>query len=262
MLDGVMQLDPWEELAYRRILDLIYASGNRLVDDDKKLAWMTKTGHRWKGIRKVLFGGDIPKLSSVDGFIRNEKCDTELKKIDEKVTQNSEAGKASAAKRKALKDKETASTGVENPLPENTTQTSTEGQPTHLTTEPVKKEVKEGTDVPKKGDGLVVMGSFDYFWGLYPRQRRGNKEKARRAYMNALSEFRATENDILEGVKAYAASQEVANKRAKGCEAWLNDDRWGNDYAPPTNSGGGQGAEIKAEMQRMADELAEKDRMR
>ena len=34
-LVAMEQLRPMEELAYRRILDLIYVHGNRLIDDDR-----------------------------------------------------------------------------------------------------------------------------------------------------------------------------------------------------------------------------------
>ena len=77
---------------------------------------------------------------------------------------------------------------------------------------------------------------FQRFWQAYPRQRRGNGAKAWRAWRRAIEERRATPEEIQAGVLAYAASDEVADKRAKGCEAWLNDDRWSCDYsARPVN---------------------------
>ena len=44
---AMQQLKPLEELAYRRILDLIYIHGNELIDDDAELGRMTKTGKKW-----------------------------------------------------------------------------------------------------------------------------------------------------------------------------------------------------------------------
>lgn len=70
--------------------------------------------------------------------------------------------------------------------------------------------------------------AFEKFWEIYPRQRRGSKEKARKAYVRALS--RASPDEIHAACEAYAASDEVARGFAKGCEAWLNDDRWTVDY--------------------------------
>lgn len=64
---------------------------------------------------------------------------------------------------------------------------------------------------------------------IYPKQRAGNWDKGFAAYKRALK--RATHEEILAGVRAYAASEEVAIGRAKGCEAWMNDDRWTVDYS-------------------------------
>ena len=71
---------------------------------------------------------------------------------------------------------------------------------------------------------------FEEFWILYPRQRRGNKEKSFKAYYRAIKENRATPEQLTEAVKNYAISDEVKKGFAKGCEAWLNDDRFNNEY--------------------------------
>lgn len=70
--------------------------------------------------------------------------------------------------------------------------------------------------------------SFTVFWECYPKQRAGAKDKALKAWLKALT--RAAEHEILEGVRAYATSDEVARGFAKGAAAWLNDDRWTTDY--------------------------------
>jgi hypothetical protein len=78
---------------------------------------------------------------------------------------------------------------------------------------------------------------FLKFWEAYPRQRRGNKDKAFQAWSNACE--RAKPEEILSGLNAYARSDEVAKGFAKGAQAWLNDDRWTwyistpEDKAPP-----------------------------
>lgn len=66
------QLKPLEELAYRRILDLIYIHGNRLIDDDAELARMTKTGTKWPAIKKRLIEVHEKLYVSDDGYLRNE----------------------------------------------------------------------------------------------------------------------------------------------------------------------------------------------
>jgi len=96
-LDGTHQLDPWVELAYRRICDMIYTTNDRLANDDRMLAWATKTGRRWRAIKQALTGGDRPKLLIVDGRLTNRRCQDELHKAAERIAQKREAGAASAA---------------------------------------------------------------------------------------------------------------------------------------------------------------------
>jgi uncharacterized protein YdaU (DUF1376 family) len=109
-LDGMVQLEPLEELAYRRLLDLIYVTGNRVVDDDRRLGRMTKTGRRWKQIKTALLA--FEKIYVKDGLIRNKKCDAILAQYGRDMAQKSAAGKSSAGKRKGLSHKKTTSTNV------------------------------------------------------------------------------------------------------------------------------------------------------
>jgi uncharacterized protein YdaU (DUF1376 family) len=113
-LKGTEILEPLEELAYRRIIDLIYATNDELLDDEKRLSRMTKTGKKWKSIRENLIS--LRKISIENGKIRNEKCSNELIAARSRIEQSSHAGKISAEKRKALKNKETYSTDVDAPL--------------------------------------------------------------------------------------------------------------------------------------------------
>lgn len=71
---------------------------------------------------------------------------------------------------------------------------------------------------------------FEDFWAIYPKQRAGSKAKALVAYLKVLKEKRATEEHLLAKVKEYANSREVREGYAKGCAAWLNDDRFNSDY--------------------------------
>lgn len=71
---------------------------------------------------------------------------------------------------------------------------------------------------------------FLNFWKVYPKQRIGNKDKAYAAYCRALKERRATSAELLASAEKYAKSDEVAKGFAKGCAAWLNDDRFAVDY--------------------------------
>ena len=71
---------------------------------------------------------------------------------------------------------------------------------------------------------------FQDFWELFPRDRRGNKQKAYKAYLRVLKQKRATVTQLLLSVSQYAKSEEVKRGFAKGCEAWLNDDRFNVNY--------------------------------
>lgn len=71
--------------------------------------------------------------------------------------------------------------------------------------------------------------AFTRFWEVYPKQRAGSKTAACRAFEKALSRGNEAEN-IIRAAELYAVSQEVKKGFAKGCAAWLNDDRFLNQY--------------------------------
>ena len=75
-----------------------------------------------------------------------------------------------------------------------------------------------------------IKENFDEFWSLYPKDRIGNKAKAYSAFCKVIKEKRATIDKLLASVKNYARSEEVHKGFAKGCAAWLNDDRFNQDY--------------------------------
>src|SRR4030095_8365842 len=103
MLDGVQFLSPWEELAYRRICDLIYKTGDHLEGDDRKLAKMTKTGRRWRTIKAVLVAEEKLFMTD-DGRVSNLRCQQELIKTDTFLRQKSDSGHNSAVTGKSLKN--------------------------------------------------------------------------------------------------------------------------------------------------------------
>lgn len=96
------------------------------------------------------------------------------------------------------------------------------------------EEGKEGKKVKKS----ITLNKFEEFWINFPRQRRGSKQKAKSAYSRAIK--RDSEENILNGLLSYAKSDEVRDGYAKGSEAWLNDDRWTNDYAMTPKNGKGR----------------------
>ncbi len=72
---------------------------------------------------------------------------------------------------------------------------------------------------------------------MYPKQRIGNKDKARAAFAQAVKRSGKTPQEITAKAAEYAASEEVARGFAKGAQAWLNDDRFLRNYAPAKTSG-------------------------
>ena len=97
---------------------------------------------------------------------------------------------------------------------------------------------------------------FSEFWEIYPKKRAGSREKALSAYLKATN--RSTIEEIYEGVRAYADSDEVARGYAKGAAAWLNDDRWRNDYTAPRQTSNLSNA--LAGLAAAADSFADKQR--
>jgi uncharacterized protein YdaU (DUF1376 family) len=80
-LDGTALLKPMEELAYRRICDLIYASNDEVEDDDEVLAVATKTGAEWPAIKQALVRKH--KIIVEGGRVRNLRCVEELERAAE-----------------------------------------------------------------------------------------------------------------------------------------------------------------------------------
>jgi len=110
-LNGTQTLGPWEELAYRRICDMIYVTEDKLPDDDKNLRWQTKVGNRWPRVKKVLIAAGKISVTE-DGRITNDRCQETLENSLRKIAQKSGAGTASADARKQLKMQEIEATDV------------------------------------------------------------------------------------------------------------------------------------------------------
>jgi uncharacterized protein YdaU (DUF1376 family) len=156
-LDGTNNLDVWEELAYRRIVDMIYNTNDKLLDDRKKLAWQTKTGSRWPKIREVLI--EAGKIEVLDGRITNARCRKELEKTAKKIAQKRVAGQASFVAKKAtgnpLKNNETTPTAV------GVAVATADPTAAQLTSNPINQE-EEKKEV-RKGEGCVSSNSVVLF---------------------------------------------------------------------------------------------------
>lgn len=100
------------------------------------------------------------------------------------------------------------------------------------------EEKEKEKEQEKETKGVVgEKEPFADFWAVYPKQRIGNKDKARAAFVQAVKRTGKTPQEITDKAAEYAASEEVARGFAKGAQAWLNDDRFLRNYAPAKTSG-------------------------
>lgn len=93
---------------------------------------------------------------------------------------------------------------------------------------PILTKEKEKDTKKKKKNLNLFPESFSLFWEEFPKQRAGSRDKAFEAWLKA--SIRDNPEKIIEGVKKYSSSDEVLRGFAKGAAAWLNDDRWKNEY--------------------------------
>lgn len=99
------------------------------------------------------------------------------------------------------------------------------------------KETKKKSEpeplLPKPKPQTLQDAVFDLFWSAYPKQRAGAKDKARSAFYAALKRHKELDGmQLVAKARQYAGSDEVARGYAKGAQAWLNDDRFLQDYKP------------------------------
>ena len=197
-----------EDGAYRRLIDHYMETREPLPSNPTALCRILGIGN---SEFLAIANNVLSKFTEIDNELHNDKCNIELNRQDSLSKKRSNAQKKSAIKRKK-NNMVLASAKQEDSNCNDTGQDKR-----------VRK--KEDTNVSSKEN------KFDEFWILFPRQRRGNKSKAKTAYERVLKSDRATEIEIINGVKNYEHSNEVKTGYAKGAEAWLNDDRWTVDYS-------------------------------
>lgn len=96
------------------------------------------------------------------------------------------------------------------------------------------KESTNKAEPEKKPTALEV--AFEDFWKEFPKQRIGNKEKAKSAFAAAVKRSGMLAFQLVAKAREYAKSYEVARGFAKGAQAWLNDDRFLRSYTPGTGA--------------------------
>lgn len=233
-ISSTLHMDATEIGAYWMLLMAHYQAGkNGLPNDDKTLARIARVSLKvWHKIKPTL----SEKFDVNTNFWHHSTVVDVLLKMSDKSSQNSA---------KSIKRWETSNATA---LPQQCY-----GNAIHNTyIQDIKRKNNILTDIKKEKEKNPPDG-FNEFWESFPRQRRGSKEKAQIAYQNALK--RAEKKDILDGTLQYSQSDEVARGFAKGAAAWLNDDRWTNDYsAKPQQFTGGMAGISASSRQRVRDD--------
>lgn len=192
---------------YRELIDEYMITREPLPADDLALADIARvTLEVWNENKAMI----LPKFDEIDGVLHHEHCNDELEFQEKNSKKKTKAGKKAASKRWEHKKKSKMRNGCE---PDATAMRSD----------------ATGQDRTGHINPIAPLHRFDEFWDQYPRQRRGAKDKAELAYRKAIT--RDSADNVIAGLLRYAASDEVARGFAKGAAAWLNDDRWLNDYS-------------------------------
>lgn len=90
-LGGVETLSVAEELAYRRICDLIYKIGGPVMLDDRKLAGFTKLGPHWRRVKAALIkAGKL--FETPDGGLMNRRCEVAIREATISMASESHQG--------------------------------------------------------------------------------------------------------------------------------------------------------------------------
>ena len=238
-LDGMMMLSLEERGAYNTMLDLIYANGGRVIDDERFLSgWMRCDVRIWKRIRGRLI--DLGKLYIEDGYVRNKVSDKEVADASCRIDAAREAGAASAAKRKEKysKNNDVTSTHVErNHQPYTLTSTVTEEEAKAPSSPQTPKHDDRDALLFKyvmpDGTLLSFEGFFERMWLLYPNLRdRGHKGKARDQMLKKLNEG-VTYETIGRGVSKYRDYCQATGELQPDFFRWLRDDGFTRPYDIP-----------------------------
>ena len=197
-------LEPMEDLAYRRMLDLYYRT-EKPLPEPSEIARLIRMRDHAATIRDVL---NEFFVSSPDGF-RHARCDAEIAKMQDKQAKAKASAQASVNARSASAQRtlNERSTKLELPTPTPT--------PTENTNPPS----------PRKRGSAGVAG-FDVFWEAYPR--KANKAQALKRF-----ETIAPDAELLDEMLQAIARQRSWDQWAKDGgkfiphpASWLNGERW------------------------------------
>ncbi len=227
--EGTEVLGPWEELAYRRICDMIYKTNNRLRDDDRMLAWATKVGHRWPKIKIALTTGFKPKLEIINGLVTNSRCTEALGKAAQLMAQKASAGRASSETGKSLKNLKPFRTSVVSVVlngAQNEPQNEPQNQP--ITQEPSILESPKGLS-RQSGEQIAAQmleiwnrecGDIGLRRALHPD--KPNKQRVSACNARFKEHFGSDMEQWSAFVRRVVASSFLAGNSSRGFQATLD----------------------------------------
>ena len=153
MWTGCSTLTGKSELAYRRIIELIYINSNQLIDDE--VIWEQATRPFYDDIDKIKSElVNKRKIYLEDGYIRNKRCDLEIEKAKDKH----EKAKRSAEIRWGVVSPSGTPKGGRTPNAD-AMQTHSEGNANTLT--------HKHTNTPTINQKNIYTQEFDTFWRKY-----------------------------------------------------------------------------------------------
>jgi uncharacterized protein YdaU (DUF1376 family) len=177
-LTGMMCLSLEERGAYNTVLDLIYAHGGSILDDDRFLAgWMRCDVRIWKRIRAKLI--EVGKLYLEDGYLRNKAADVAVHDAVLRAASSQHAGLTSASKSRGESSKV-------NDLPD---------APVERNPQPIRIRDKNIPPNPHSLPEWVDPSAWKDFLEMRKRNRKPMTQKAEELAIKRLGEIRQRGHD-------------------------------------------------------------------
>lgn len=220
-------LEPIEDLAYRRLLDLYYTGEKPLEGSAESLARVVRMRSHVDEVRAVLqeFFIDSP-----DGW-RHTHCDGVIAQYREKAARSVANGKKGGRPKKA---EETGQQSENNPektqqvssgmLEETGQQANQEPKPKPKPEEKEQKAlVPSGDDTSERAGGYTP--DFEAFWSEYPKRDGGNSKKGAFQKWNARLRQGVAASDLILSAKRYrermASEGNIGTRYVKQAEVFL-----------------------------------------
>lgn len=209
-------LEPMEDLAYRRMLDLYYLRESALPIEPADVARLIRLRSNVAEVTAVL----QEFFTLTDGGWISARCDEEILRMQDKQAKAKASAEASVAARQAKANKH-RSTVVEPTLNERSTDAELP------TPTPTPRDIEATASHPERRSGVHRFPpGFDEFWAAYPR--KVGKDAAAKAFAK-----RRVGVGLLAQMLAAISTQKTGEQwRRDGGQfiphpaTWLNEGRW------------------------------------